>query len=86
MSTRVSQRSSSYVPTMPKSWSILEKKYVLLFLRENRYVEELMKAKSFLKGCIKEQKQQMEDFLNAYNSVFYEPKEILPKREVEQKI
>lgn len=34
------------------------KKYVLLFLRENKSVEELVRGKASLEGCIKKQKEK----------------------------
>jgi len=44
-----------------------------------------MREKSPLEGCAKEQKQ-LEEFLQAYRSVFQEPRWIPPKREVQHEI
>ncbi len=62
------------------------KKYVLLFLRENQSKEESIRGKASLKGCTKKQKQQLEELLQAYKDVFWEPKGLPPKREVEHEI
>jgi hypothetical protein len=46
------------------------KKYVLLFLRENRSDDESMRVKASPEGCTKEQKQQLEELLQKYRGVF----------------
>lgn len=62
------------------------KKYVLLFLREIQSVEESIRGCASLEGCTKKQKQQLEEFLQAYKNVFREPTGLPPKREVEHEI
>jgi hypothetical protein len=62
------------------------KKYVLLFLRENRSGEESLNVNTSLEGCTKEEKHELEELLKAYRGVFQEPKGIPLKREVEHKI
>jgi hypothetical protein len=62
------------------------KKYVVLFLRENRSGEESLKVKISLEGCTKENKNELEELLKEYKGVFHEPKGITPNREVEHKI
>jgi hypothetical protein len=45
-----------------------------------------MRVKASLEGCTKENKQQLEEFLQHYIGVFQEPKGIPPKRDVEYEI
>jgi len=45
-----------------------------------------MRLKESLEGCTKEQKHQLEEFLQEYIGVFKEPKGIPPKRDVEHEI
>jgi len=66
-----------------KNLIISSKKYVILFLRENKSIEELVRGNASLEGCNKKQKQQVEELLQAYKDVFREPKWLPPKREVE---
>ena len=62
------------------------KKYVLLFLRENQFVEESIRGKTSLEGCTKKQKQKLEELLQAYKDVFRDHKGLPLKREVEIEI
>jgi hypothetical protein len=62
------------------------KKYVLLFLRENKSGEESLKVNTSLEACTKEKKHELEEFLKAYMGVFHDPKGIPPQKEVEKKI
>jgi hypothetical protein len=65
---------------------IFSRKFVLLFLRENQPDDELIKVKSFMEGCTKEKKHQLEEMLQAYREVFQEPKGLQHKRQVEHDI
>ena len=46
------------------------KKYFLLFLRENQSVGELIRGKASHKVCTMEQKSQFEELLKEYKDVF----------------
>jgi hypothetical protein len=39
------------------------KKYVFLFLRENKFDDDSMRVKASLEGCTKEQKHDLEELL-----------------------
>lgn len=62
------------------------KKYVLLFLRENQFVEDSVRENPHLDECNKKHKQQQGQFLRVYMDVFQVPKGIPSKREVDHKI
>lgn len=65
---------------------ISSKKYVLLFIRENHLEKESMRENESLYGCTKEQRHQIEEFIQSYKVVFQEPKGIPSKKELEHNI